>query len=79
MRPYLLWQIDMSFDSSEDFSMTRPLFFFLFFLGFLAFLIDVSVGVSVGISGADSRSISNIEQGLFKICIIGGDDCFGSG
>jgi hypothetical protein len=48
------------------------LLFFLFFLGFLAFLIDVSVNVS----GTDSRDISNIGPGLFKICIIGGDGCF---
>jgi hypothetical protein len=54
--------------------MICPLLFFLFFLGFLAFLVDASVGVS----GADSRNISDIGQGLFKICIIGGNDCFNS-
>jgi hypothetical protein len=37
--------------------MIRPLFFFLFFEGFLGFLIDVSVDIS----DADSRNISNIE------------------
>jgi hypothetical protein len=70
--------IDMGFDSSKDSSMIRALLFFLFFLGFLTFL----VGVGVGVGGADFRDISNIGQGLFKICIIGGDDClnsFGSG
>jgi hypothetical protein len=66
--------IDMGFDLSKGSSMIRPLPFFLFFLGFLAFLVDVSVGVD----GADSRDISDIGQGLFKICIIGGDDCFDS-
>jgi hypothetical protein len=55
--------------------MIRLLLFFLFFLGFLAFLVDVSVGVS----GADFRGISDIGQGLFKICMIGGDGCFEDG
>jgi hypothetical protein len=49
--------------------MICSLLFFLFFLGFLTFLIDVSVNVGVSVS---SRDISNIGQGLFKICIIGG-------
>jgi hypothetical protein len=66
--------INISFNSFKDFFIIRLLLFFLFFLGFLAFLIDVSVGVS----GADFRDISNIGQSLFKICIIGSDDCFNS-
>jgi hypothetical protein len=68
--------INISFDSSKDSFIIRPLFFFLFFLGFLAFLIDVSVGV--GVNGADFFSASNIGQSLFKIYIIGDNSCFGS-
>jgi hypothetical protein len=68
--------INISFDSSKDSFIIRPLLFFFFFLGFLIFL--VGVGVGIGVSGADFRNISNIGQGLFKICIIGGggDNCF---
>jgi hypothetical protein len=63
--------INKGFDSSKGFFMVRaPLLFFLFFLGFLAFLI----GVNVNISGTDSRDISNIKQGLFKICMIEGEN-----
>jgi hypothetical protein len=49
-----------------------PLLSFLFFLGFLGFLVGVNVGVG-------SRDISNIGQSLFKICIIGGNNCFSLG
>jgi hypothetical protein len=66
--------IDIGFDLSKDF-IIRFLLFFLFFLGFFTFLIDVSVDVS----GADSRNISDIGQSLFKICIIESDNCFDLG
>jgi hypothetical protein len=49
--------INMGFDLFKDSFIIRPLPFFLFFLSFLAFLI----GVSVNISGANSRDISNIK------------------
>jgi hypothetical protein len=68
--------IDIGFNSSKDSFIIRPVPFFLFFFGFLTFLVGVSVSVSV--DGADSRNISDIGQGLFKICIIGGDNCFNS-
>jgi hypothetical protein len=52
--------------------MIRPLPFFLFFLSFLAFLISVNININ----SINSYNIFNIRQGLFKIYIIRGDDCF---